>query len=355
MKTGRTLPSLAAELQRQHDSKLDLMVSSSLMSCETDSAGVCALTIDAPDELQSYRISEIAQRQISDKLKIPWAYFERMRDEQPALLDRNINTWLHVPDTKNRLIRILDGRVRAFLSENYRLIDHFELAEFILPVLMDLPEAEFASIELTETRMYLKAITPRVSFEVAPGDVVYAGVTVSNSEVGWGHLSVEPLIYRLVCKNGLICADAGLRKKHLGRQLSTDDGIGIVYKDDTLMAEDQALLLKVRDMVESAVSEVTFQLAAQKLQRTLGINLAADPVKAVNVVAHRFAFNERERSGILRSLINGSDLSGYGLVNAVTGFSQQIADYDRATELEAVGGKMLEMSTSEWNEIAEAA
>jgi hypothetical protein len=27
-------------------------------------------------------------------LKIPFAYFERMRVAQPALLDRNVNTWL---------------------------------------------------------------------------------------------------------------------------------------------------------------------------------------------------------------------------------------------------------------------
>ena len=45
----------------------------------------------------------------------------------------------------------------------------------------------------------------------------------------------------------------------------------------------------------------------------------------------------------------------YGLLNAVTGYSQEVDDYDRATEFEEIGGKMLELSISEWKQVAEAA
>ena len=37
---------------------------------------------------------------------------------------------------------------------------------------------------------------------------------------------------------------------------------------------------------------------------------------------------------MLRHLISGGDLSGYGLVNAVTHYSQEVGDYDRATDFE---------------------
>lgn len=49
------------------------------------------------------------------------------------------------------------------------------------------------------------------------------------------------------------------------------------------------------------------------------------------------------------------DLSAYGLVNAVTHFSQDLDDYDRATEFEALGGKLIEQSRAEWDALAEAA
>jgi hypothetical protein len=77
-------------------------------------------------------------------------------------------------------------------------------------------------------------------------------------------------------------------------------------------------------------------------------------VRTVEVLAQRYALTEVERSSVLRSLIEGGELSGYGLVNAVTNYSQQVVDYDRATELEALGGRLLELREAEWRTLAEA-
>ncbi len=57
---------------------------------------------------------------------------------------------------------------------------------------------------------------------------------------------------------------------------------------------------------------------------------------------------------MLRHLIAEGDLSGYGLVNAVTHFSQEVEDYDRATEFEALGGKLIELPVKEWKELTQA-
>jgi hypothetical protein len=300
-----------------------------------------------------YGVTPLARRQLADKLKIPHAYFERMREEQPVLLDRNVNTWLQSEDDR-RMLRTLDGQVRAVLSDRYRRLDNFDLAESVLPILQQLPDVRFESVELTETRMYLKCITSRLTYEMAPGDVVQAGVVISNSEVGQGTLSVQPLLYRLVCRNGLIAADRSLRKTHVGRSLGTEDEGLQVYQDDTLRADDKAFFLKVRDVVRAAVSEASFRQTAQKLQKTLRIPLVGDPVKTVEVLAQRYTLNDVERSGVLRHLITEGELSGYGLVNAVTHYSQEIDDYDRATEFEALGGKLIELGTAEWKGLAEA-
>jgi hypothetical protein len=41
-------------------------------------------------------------------------------------------------------------------------------------------------------------------------------------------------------------------------------------------------------------------------------------------------------------------------VNAVTHYSQEIDDYDRATDFEVFGGKLIDLTSKEWKEIAEA-
>lgn len=92
--------------------------------------------------------------------------------------------------------------------------------------------------------------------------------------------------------------------------------------------------------------------AAQKMQKTLRIPLLGDPVKIVEVLAQRFTLNDSERSGVLRHLISQGDLSGYGLVNAVTHYSQEVEDYDRATDFEVLGGKLIELPDGEWRELS---
>ena len=356
MKNGRSLIALAQELERQLATKKDLVVPSSLMRHHTSDLAACSLFIEESDGAQRYGVTDLARRQLAEKLKIPYAYFERMRIDQPALLDRNVNTWLQSDESDKRLIRTLDRRVRAVLSDRYRRLDNFDLAEQVLPILQRLPQAQFESVELTDTRMYLKVISSRVTYEIAPGDIVQAGVVITNSEVGCGTLSVQPLVFRLICKNGLIASDRTLRKTHVGRILESAEGESVVaFKDDTLLADDRAFFLKVRDVVEAAVSEATFRLVAEKMQKTIGIKFTGDPVKSVEVLADRYSLNDGERAGVLRHLITDGDLSAYGLVNAVTGYSQEVEDYDRATEFEALGGKLIELPGKDWKEIAEAA
>lgn len=351
MKYGRSLLHLAQELEQQLATKRDLIVPAPRMCCHTDDHGGCKLVIEESSRAGQYDITPLARRQLADKLKIPFAYFERMREEQPALLDRNVNTWLQ-HDRERRMIRMLDGKVRAILSDRYRRLDNYDLAEHVLPILHRLPDVQFVSVELTASKMYLKAVTPRLQAEMAPGDVVQAGVAIMNSEVGHGTLSVQPLLYRLVCRNGLIAADRGLRKTHVGRLVASDEEAITVFADDTLAADDRAFFLKVRDVVEAAISEASFRQVAEKMQRTRGIRLTGDPVQSVEVLAHRYAFNEAERTGVLRHLIAEGDLSGYGLVNAVTDYSQEVEDYDRATEFEALGGKLIALSAGEWKGLA---
>ncbi|MCK6392685.1 DUF932 domain-containing protein [Zoogloea sp.] len=353
MKSGRTLTALAQELDRQLAGKKDYVVPSPLVHHTTREDGDTVLEIDAPETPRPFEVTPLARRQLADKLKIPLAYFERMRTEQPELLDRNVNTWLQQEEARP-MLRTLDGRVRAVLSNRYRCLDNVDLAQSVLPILGQFQDGTFESVELTETRMYIKFVLPRLQYEMRVGDVVQAGIVVTNSEVGLGTLAVQPLVYRLVCSNGMIAADQSIRKTHLGRALGNDDGVTI-FQEDTRQADDKAFFLQVRDVVRSALSEDTFRQIAMKMQKTMGIELKASPVKTVEVLRQRYTLSEEEGDGVLNHLIRGGDLSGYGLVNAVTRYSQDVEDYDRATEFEALGGKLIELSGREWKDLAEAA
>ena len=357
MKSGMTLQNLAVEIDRVRRTKCDYLIPSSSLKMRTypDSPGnVPTLSFDAPNGLQQMGLTEVARRQLADKLRIPFTYFKRMQDEQPALLDSNVNVWLGCEGHETRMIRTLDGNVRAVLSKRYRPIDNWQVAEWVLPLLNAFDDARVESCSLTGTRMYLKVVTPRITEEVAPGDLVQAGVVIGNSEVGHGSLSIQPLVFRLKCKNGLVASEGTMRRAHIGRALESNDDGATIFQDDTLRADDTAFMLKVRDVVRQAVSETTLRLVVDRMRRTTGIVIEGSPVRSIEILADRYALNEEEQGGVLRHLITGGDLSGYGLVNAVTAYSQEVTDYQRATEFEELGGKLLDLSSHGWRELAQS-
>ena len=290
-----------------------------------------------------YQVSNIAHQQIASRLNIPYRYYQKMQAEEPELLDSNVNTWLN-KNAERRMIRVLDGKVRAFLSDRYRRLDNLELCAAVLPVIQEMKGANIISCEVTPTRLYLKVVNKKLKAEVKEGDVVQAGFVVSNSEVGLGSLRVEPLVFRLACKNGLICKDYAQKKYHVGKQVTiSDDSAYQLYSDETLAQDDKAFFMKVQDVVRTAVDLTRFKLTVEKLRESTQIQLAYESVKTVEILADKFQLTENERGDILRKLFMGGDNSRYGLINAVTAASKIAKSYDRATELERIGGEILEL------------
>jgi len=355
MKHGRTLQELAIELDRQQNAKRDFLVDTQNLSMSMQVYGPVLQILDAESVWsESYSVSEVAHDQIGRHLGIPAKYYDRMREEHPDLLETNVNEWFKKTPSR-RMLRTLDGTARAFLSERYRRIDNYEVAQAVLPIIQGMPGAEIKSCELTDTKMYIKVVDPRLEQEIVKGDAVQAGVIISNSEVGHGSVSVHPLLYRLICSNGMVAADEGMRKYHVGRINESGEGDYEIYRDTTIEADDKAFLMKLEDTVAAAVNEARFLKLVDKLRDSTTTRIAAvDAPRIVELTAKEFSINQDEGKGILGHLIEGGDLSLYGLGNAVTRHAKEVESYDRSTELENTGYKIVTMAPALWKRINEA-
>lgn len=347
MRTGLSLTELAKRIEANHALKHDFIADTSAltMQVQTDKTVV----LETPDA-QTFPVRPIAHDQIGSRLEIPAKYYDRMLSEAPDLLATNVNAWFR-KNPEKRMVRTLGGDVRAFLSNRYQRIEHEEIAEVVLPILAEIPDVKIVSSEITERRLYIQALAPRIEGEVKRGDIVQAGVIISNSEVGHGSVSISPLVYRLVCLNGMVRNDSRMRANHVGRRVDSNEEL---WAEDTVRADDRAVLLKVRDTVRAAVDEASFAQAVQRMSETTQALVTGNPEKAIEVLAKKVGATESERGGILRSLISGGDLSSWGLINAVTHQAHSIANYDRAVEFEAMGGRLLDLPKTEWREILEA-
>jgi len=349
MKSGRTILDLATEITRQANTKRDFVAPTTQLTMTVN---------DKTPELKvnghgSFALRSHAHKQVAERLKIPAAYYDRMQQNSPELLATNVNHWLSNANEK-RLVRTLDGDVRAFLSDRYRTLDNLELAETALPIIQEMG-CTIESAEITQTRLYIKAVTSRVETEIRKNDVVQAGIVISNSEIGMGSIKIEPLVYRLVCLNGMIAADHAMRKYHVGRSSGDVNLAEEFFKDETRKADDKAFWLKVRDVIRGSFNADIFEKIVNSMREATERVISADPVKVVETTQKRFGFTDSERGSVLTHLIQGGDLTQYGLMNAITRTSQDIDDYDRATEFERLGGQVIELKRSYWREIAEAA
>lgn len=351
-KTGRSLQDLAAEITRRAEAKRDFIAPTGKLSMTVvDDAPMLEL---ANGTTQAFPVSDYAHGQIAEYAGIPLAYYRRMQAEAPALLGQSVNRWLADLSTKRRMIRTLDGRVRAVLSDGYRALENEDLAEAILPVLMEL-DLLILSCEITDRRLYIKAVDRGIERDVPTGkkmgdgshhffDTCSPAITISNSEVGGGALAIETGVYTKACTN-LAMIGSNMRKYHTGKRAELSDDVYALLTDETRKATDRAVWMQTTDLVKGAFAAAQFDGMIQKLGVAAGhVIPAEDVVQTVERAGRRFSLTGEERGGVLAALIRDGDLTRYGLHSAVTRYSQEAAvSYDRATELERIGGEIIEL------------
>lgn len=359
MKQGKDIVELAQEVSRRAAAKVDYIADTrdvTATATKDSESSQCNLVLKSRDltdasPRREFAIDETAHDQLQSHLEIPAKYYDRLRAEAPQLWTTNVNHWLQTKETR-RMIRTLDGRARAFLSDRYRRLDNEDVCEAALPILLEAEDIRIISAEVTHRRLYLKAIFPRIEKEVRVGDIVQAGVVIGNSEIGHGSLYVKPFSYRLICLNGMVSEDAPWKAYHLGAIGDEIDGLAL--RDETQRARDKALMMTLQDAIRAASGGAFDRIIERMREATEGPKVTK-PVPAIEVLARTVGLTKGEGESVLERLIRDRDYSRYGVANAVTNLANDVDSYDRASELEVIGGRVLDLAANDWSRIAEAA
>lgn len=342
-------------------------------------------------------VNDLAHTQLSAYLGVPKQFYTRLRYDHPELLGETVNTLLHAkPDSDYRMIRTLDAKVRAVLSDSYEPMDNFDLLQFLQPLirpkrddkgnLLDtelkdgtvieylrdpnglfLP-TEFVSCNVTENDLHIKLTVPKMQVELKVGTTVRAGAIIGNGEVGNKSLFAYPFFEVLQCTNGAFIVDYGNRRRHVGRAKggevgnalgSGDDGNDAPrwYADQTKRARDKSYFLQMVDIVRRTLTEASFKQMLEPIRASMGVKITGNPEAAVEVTSRLFDLTEGETEGVLRNLIDDvreEGMTQFALCQAVTKHSNMVENYGRSTELQGIGGEIATMSEAEFQEIATA-
>ena len=355
---GKSLDLVAQAIidQSRPDVSRTFTVPASMVAFASES-GTTTVSFKPPSaEAITGTLMPLAERQMCAWAKIPVDYFKRMRSGHDVLLEQNMNYWMQdaKPDVKRmlRLFFLPDGNVvvRAWLSARYRPLDHIDLLVQITPRIQR-AGVKIVSAELTEERFYLRAVEPAISGTITKMDgslvTICAGVSITNSEVGAGRLSVEGML--LQGGDVAMLTAATIRKNHAGRavMLENDDEFEDsweFFRDTTRKLDDDALWAKVGDTIDAALEESRFTAELARLQEKAYTPVNVSEFQIVEIATKRFKLTEDERERVLGNLFRQGDTSLLSISTAIAKAADGAGSYDRAYEIERAAADALNMS-----------
>ncbi|NKE72879.1 hypothetical protein [Candidatus Manganitrophus noduliformans] len=371
--SGRgSLTDLVGELERQKESKFDFV---------SDTRGIAVAEREGklfliPKEDRATEwipalglpIRPGALDQMGEKCdpQVPIKFLRELSGRRPRRAAELLNNLIEDAPAR-RFIRCLDGSIRAFLSDRYRVLDNYDLAFAALDAVR-LAGGEVIEASLSETHMrikftsrqiwdaidirrqdnrgswyagglgnqgYLSRVSARSGGDLPGGPgTVHPLVTLSNSETGHGGLSVRIGLLQAICFN-LATVEEVVAKVHLGERLSVG-----VFTEETVTAESKAIYLKARDTIKGAFDPLAFKRMVDLAKEAQAQEIHA-PAAAVENVAKAASLPEKAKDALLAYFVKDYDLTRYGLAQAVARLAQDEEDGESGAGLEDLAGKIL--------------
>lgn len=376
-----TLADLANELQEQQDRKVDLVVPASKLWSHNGNvvvAGHGAPVISETGVTSSnleLSPSPVFDTGMVSKLYTPGrplgrTFIRGLRDTgRTDLVDSIYNGLLHgnrdlgkPGDARSFFVRTFApakatagpdvaslGYARAVLSDKYRPIDNLDV---LMTVIRGLQSAGFdghvvRQADLTDDKMYLRVSVPEIT-ALAPGllhgytspyggargadnPVVEAGLIITNSETGGAAFTITPELVVQICTNGMTIKKDMIRKTHLGSKM--DEGL-VRVSDETRQLNLKLVASQTRDAITTFLDADYMNRVLRQLESGSDEKIA-DVEKTITEVVTRPAFTKADTKGLLAAFMDGGDRTRGGLVQAITAYSQQVDDADRAYEMDA--------------------
>lgn len=369
MKRGMSLENLLTTVVEQQRQKRDFVANTKESIAMVDAEDMpqkvaLVLRKEGESELERFSISENCHRQIAGRLQIPLKYYFRLLEDHLDLVITQVNA-LFQREPQTRLLRTLDGKARAFLSDRYKVLDNDQVLEQVLPPIVhgDVP-SQLLSSNVTENHMYMKVLFTGDDLAQEIGttrdgtpDIVRPGAVVKNSETGMGSMVTEGFFYRDYCLNGCVFGKSEIftaKRIHLGGKLVAN-GDFEVFSDETKRKQNELIIAEVTDAMKALTNPENVQKMGDALRATKQGDFVKDTFAAVDQLAKEVDIRDSEKQSVISNFLQDGDFTRWGMLNAVTKVANTDAvDYERACELEQIGSDIIDLNTAQWNRIANA-
>ena len=369
------LMSLMQKVADQAARSADYLAPTNDLQKTTSEDGAPQMVIEAAhgEPTKILDINSVAFGQLANHADIDVRTAKRLQANYPAEFDALLNAHFS-KEPKRKMLRTFDGLqgntsneanrgiLRAFVSDRFKPFDNANLLQSSLPQLMDSGARwRVVSADISERRMYLRLKSEvQTGTGANVGDLCANGIGLSNSETGSGSISVFQIFWTLACLNGMQTQNKN-RTSHLTS--ARDTGDWMLLSDEAKAADNQALELKVRDLVGAYSSRLNFDEVLDQMRSAAGDIIEGEAVDVTEVVGNLgkvMSLSKKENASVLNGLMATIGQSGFEqdkplsratLVNALTACAHR-ADVDDVDMWQQRGGALLTMPKKDFNRIA---
>jgi len=359
---------LREEVDRRARNKLDVVVDVENVLVTQDGGAVRLPLGSGYPHDQTFKWTQHSLDQVGTWCGIHKGYMTKMEStpKSKTLIHDNVSYWFHnrKDNRANRMFRCTKNgnKVNAFLSDMYARIDDEMVMDCLDPVLDSLHRYELGSCNVNDKFFNAKVLLPELEYEVKRGQVVRGGFTASNSSIGLGTVDLNRFVLVVECDNGQIGVrkEDGVRRVH--RSVRLPLGVLPQYweQPDSVPQDIIADFLKVVKNCTSIegfkgyVQTMKDATEGEKVKHLDRISEKLPTIPSVEWIGDKFNLTSPVKIRITDAFLSTGDYSKWGFVNGVTNAANLHHDYDEATSLERLGGKILEFNNTQWSDIARA-
>jgi len=324
--------SVVADVERFEKNKADHIVpTGSIMLSK--SSGVLTGSSNELHSIFGY-LNDWSATQFFSLLGMPGNYFKKLYfNKDYHLIDQHVNhNLLKLDPRKPLFIRTREfeengGLVRGILSDRYSVFDNIHLVEILDQIFGNTDqEYDINSHVINDLSFHLRITFPALDVDMGEtttgeNDIIRTGVHITNSEVGRRSVTIEPLVFRLICSNGLMgwsSTGAGFRQRHM-------------------WLKQQEMYNRVAEaLVESLQAGST---AINLLSESRNVKVD-DPLAIIEDLAKENNITKKDTELIKTSFAEEPEHTIYGVVNSFTRAARTM-EADKRFDMEILSGKIL--------------
>ncbi len=324
----RKFDTLKHTLEQEEKTKRDMQVNLSDLFMSKDGL----IRRKSRKGVSGLELSDYAMTQAFNRIGIPVKYGKKLMAERPDLVADQFNHWVSTDD-RGVLIRMRinedgTGFIRGFLSDRYSVLDNIQVFESLEKILQHSPTANLASSYIDDRRAHMRITFPDLTTDFGIStegkhDVIQVGVDIVNSEVGASSLRVTPLVFRLVCLNGL--------------KVWSADGDPFVQRHIHLTSNE--LFGRMNTAIVDAIKGGDEMLETLNNVRKIKV---ANPLSVIEELAKKQMYSQNLIDQAKTNFMIEPENSLYGVVNAFTRTARDLPN-ERRLEVEAYAGEILKL------------